>query len=73
MLYFRDAYVDMEPCSLVQYLFQLCNLSSKAFKRLRVKEEATEVAEERMALFMATRSILKEGLEVLGIKALEQM
>ena len=67
----RDAYLTLEPCVLVQYLFRLCNLTSKALTELPVK--GSERPEARVALFAAAKETLARGMRVLGVEPLEQM
>ena len=39
-----DSYHQLEPCIIVQYLFKLCNKTSKALTLLNVKNSGEEVA-----------------------------
>ena len=69
----RDTYVTLESSHLVIYLFRLCNVTSKALKVLPVKGEEPEVSFARMALFASVRSVLRQGMKVLGVRPLDKM
>lgn len=63
----------MEPCTIVQYLFQLSHASSQAHTKLRVKGADPEVAKARLLLFSAAKTTLGNGLKLLGIDPLSRM
>lgn len=68
------SYDELESCVLVKYLFDLCNATSKAFKTLTVKNcECKVTASQRLLLFNTTRKVLKHGLEILGLRVLNEM
>ena len=70
----RDSYVEMEPCHIVQFMFRLCNDTSKAIKMLPVKKaDSDELASQRLRLFMAARATLRKAMKILGIKPLHEM
>ncbi|XP_073827739.1 arginyl-tRNA synthetase, mitochondrial [Musca autumnalis] len=64
----------LEACILVNYLFGLSNTTSRALKRLPIKSE-TDVKKQqhRLLLFKTAKGILKQGMEILGLKPLNQM
>lgn len=65
---------QLEPCVLVNYLFGLCNATSRALKRLPVKhEKCPETQSQRLLLFHATKRTLKRAMQLLGLKPLNQM
>ncbi|CAG9797235.1 unnamed protein product [Chironomus riparius] len=65
---------ELESCVLVKYLFDLCNSASRAFKTLHVKNcECKATASQRLLLFNTTRKVLKDGLDILGLKVLNEM
>ena len=64
---------DYEPAHLATYAVDLAKSFSKAYLDLKVVGADKEVAEERLALFEATRVILQNSIELLGIKTLERM
>ncbi|KAM7359651.1 arginyl-tRNA synthetase, mitochondrial [Cochliomyia hominivorax] len=65
---------QLEACVLVNYLFALSNTTSRALKRLPVKTE-TDVAlqQHRLLLFKNAKIVLKQGMEILGLKPLNKM
>ena len=70
----KSSYSQLEPCILVNYLFRLCNTTSKALKTLEVKNASNlQIAHERMALFAASRAILRKGMHLLGITPLNKI
>nr|XP_012215145.1 PREDICTED: probable arginine--tRNA ligase, mitochondrial [Linepithema humile] len=63
------SYEEMESCVLTAYLYNLrC-----AFKTLRVKNESSDVASQRLLLFHTARNILAQGMKLLGLIPLEEM
>ncbi|XP_061396984.1 probable arginine--tRNA ligase, mitochondrial [Musca vetustissima] len=65
---------QLEACILVNYLFGLCNSTSRALKKLPIKSE-TDVRKQqhRLLLFNTAKDILKQGMMILGLKPLNQM
>lgn len=64
----------LEACVLVSYLFALCNASSKALKRVSVKNEACdELRREKLILFKKAQLVLRQGMEILGLQPLDRM
>ncbi|KAH8311935.1 hypothetical protein KR044_008677, partial [Drosophila immigrans] len=65
---------QLEACVLVNYLFGLCNATSRALKRLPVKQErCLEKQAQRLLLFHAAKRTLQRGMQLLGLKPLNQM
>ncbi len=65
---------SLEACILVNYLFGLCNSTSKALKVLNVKNtEDGELKAQRLLLFMTSKKILNSGMKILGLKPLREM
>ncbi|KAH8408189.1 hypothetical protein KR215_004302, partial [Drosophila sulfurigaster] len=65
---------QLEACVLVNYLFGLCNATSRALKRLPVKQErCLEKQSQRLLLFHAAKRTLHRGMQLLGLKPLNQM
>ncbi|EFN87805.1 Probable arginyl-tRNA synthetase, mitochondrial [Harpegnathos saltator] len=67
------SYKEMEPCVLTAYLFKLSNTVNRAFKTLRVKDEPTDVASQRLLLFHVAKNVLAQGMRLLGLTPLEKM
>nr|XP_053648769.1 probable arginine--tRNA ligase, mitochondrial isoform X1 [Cherax quadricarinatus] len=68
-----NSYQELEPCILVNYLFKLCGNINMSLKHMQVKGAPLEVAEARLSLFMAARYTLAAGMNILGVKPLDQM
>ncbi|NXV32907.1 SYRM protein, partial [Rissa tridactyla] len=64
---------DLQPKHIVSYLLTLSHLAAVAHKTLPVKGSASEVAQARLCLFQAARSVLANGMELLGITPVTQM
>lgn len=54
-------------------LFFHSNSTSRALKTLNVKNADDEVASQRLLLFNTSRKILNHGLEIIGLKVLNEM
>ncbi|XP_070072189.1 probable arginine--tRNA ligase, mitochondrial [Drosophila takahashii] len=65
---------QLEACVLVNYLFGLCNATSRALKRLPVKQESClKKQSQRLLLFHAAKKTLQKGMKLLGLRPLDQM
>ncbi|XP_030373483.1 probable arginine--tRNA ligase, mitochondrial isoform X2 [Scaptodrosophila lebanonensis] len=65
---------QLEACVLVNYLFGLCNSTSRALKHLPVKQETDSHKQtQRLLLFNAAKRTLKQGMELLSLQPLNQM
>ncbi|NXD81319.1 SYRM protein, partial [Halcyon senegalensis] len=64
---------DLQPKHLVSYLLTLSHLAAVAHKTLPVKGSAPELAQARLCLFQAARSVLANGMKLLGITPVTQM
>ncbi|KAH8344186.1 hypothetical protein KR084_007643, partial [Drosophila pseudotakahashii] len=65
---------QLEACVLVNYLFGLCNATSRALKRLPVKQESClRKQSQRLLLFHAAKKTLQKGMQLLGLRPLDQM
>lgn len=69
----REAARLYEPSVLAVYLLDLARALHSGYRVLRVKDEAEDKAKARLLLFTAVKQVLKSGLEILGIRALERM
>ena len=70
----NKSYSQLEPCYLVNYLFRLCNSTSKALKILGVQTAPNQqTSNERLALFAAARANIRVGLKLLGLKPLDRI
>ncbi|KAJ7396945.1 putative arginine--tRNA ligase, isoform X3 [Pitangus sulphuratus] len=64
---------DLQPKHIVSYLLTLSRLAAVAHKTLPVRGSAPEVAQARLCLFQAARSVLANGMKLLGITPVTQM
>jgi arginyl-tRNA synthetase len=62
-----------EPSVLANYLLELARSLHASYRVLRVKDAELCTAKARLLLFVAVKRVLRVGLTLLGIKALEQM
>uniref|UniRef100_A0ABI7XDX4 Probable arginine--tRNA ligase, mitochondrial n=1 Tax=Felis catus TaxID=9685 RepID=A0ABI7XDX4_FELCA len=58
---------DLQPRHIVSYLLTLSHLAGMAHKTLHIKDSPPEVAGARLHLFRAVRSVLANGMKLLGI------
>ncbi|KAF1648387.1 putative arginine--tRNA ligase, mitochondrial, partial [Eudyptes chrysocome] len=64
---------DLQPKHIVSYLLTLGHLAAVAHKTLPVKGSSPELAQARLRLFQAARSVLANGMKLLGITPVTQM
>ncbi|KAG8124053.1 hypothetical protein E2320_019392 [Naja naja] len=64
---------DHQPKHIVNYLFKLSHLVSAAHRNLPVKGSPLELAQARLCLFHAARSVLANGMKLLGITPVDKM
>ncbi|XP_068198173.1 probable arginine--tRNA ligase, mitochondrial isoform X3 [Antennarius striatus] len=64
---------DLQPKHLVNFLLKLSHLIASAHKELPVKGSSPDVAQARLRLFSGARSVLANGMRILGITPLEKM
>lgn len=69
----QEARVSTEPCTIVSYCMHLSQLVSSALNKLWVMGQEERVARSRLALYVAARITLGNGLKMLGLKPLERM
>ncbi|XP_034847222.1 probable arginine--tRNA ligase, mitochondrial isoform X1 [Mirounga leonina] len=58
---------DLQPRHIVSYLLTLSHLAAMAHKTLLIRNSPPEVAGARLHLFRAVRSVLANGMKLLGI------
>jgi len=64
---------DLRPHFLCTYLYELAGAYSSFYNADKVMVDDSEVRARRLLLCARTRTVLKTGLELLGIQTLEQM
>lgn len=65
--------VNFEPHKLTSYLETLASLFHKFYTECRIIGSEKDLAEARMSLILAVKTILKNGLTILSIEAPEKM
>ena len=69
----RMAARDYDPSYINRYLVELAGTFHRFYNACRIKGEAADVAAARLGLAEATRRVLANGLEILGVTAPEKM
>uniref|UniRef100_A0A673KGV9 Probable arginine--tRNA ligase, mitochondrial n=1 Tax=Sinocyclocheilus rhinocerous TaxID=307959 RepID=A0A673KGV9_9TELE len=64
---------ELQPRHLVIFLMTLSHLAASAHRELPVKGSSAAVAQARLCLFSAIRSVLANGMRILGITPVEKM
>ena len=64
---------DYEPSHLAAYCLDIARAFARAYKSLRVVGEEKSVAQARLALFTATKYVLHNALNLIGVPAVERM
>ncbi|XP_053447806.1 probable arginine--tRNA ligase, mitochondrial isoform X1 [Nycticebus coucang] len=59
--------LDLQPKHIVSYLLTLSHLAAVAHRTLQIKHSPPEVSGARLQLFKAVRSVLANGMKLLGI------
>ncbi|XP_031770854.1 probable arginine--tRNA ligase, mitochondrial isoform X2 [Apis florea] len=67
------AYEELEPCILTIYLFHLCKSINIAWHKLNVKNEPSDLANQRLLLFHVAKIILAQGMKLLGLTPLKKI
>ncbi|XP_035795103.1 probable arginine--tRNA ligase, mitochondrial [Anopheles albimanus] len=63
-----------EACIIVNYLFRLCKSVNLALKTLPIKHEQNPQKQvQRIILFSRAQTVLQTGMELLGLRPLEEM
>ncbi|XP_014833449.1 PREDICTED: probable arginine--tRNA ligase, mitochondrial isoform X1 [Poecilia mexicana] len=64
---------DLQPKHLVSFLLKLSRFVASAHRELPVKGSPPDVAQARLRLFSAARSVLASGMRILGITPVQKM
>ncbi|XP_048064207.1 probable arginine--tRNA ligase, mitochondrial isoform X2 [Megalobrama amblycephala] len=64
---------DLQPRHLVNFLMTLSHLVASAHRELPVKGSPAAAAQARLCLFSAVRSVLANGMRILGITPVDKM
>jgi arginyl-tRNA synthetase len=69
----KSAAREYEPASMCSYLLELSSLFNRFYQKERIITENTESTKARMLLVKAVQTVIKSGLNILGIKSPEKM
>ncbi|MDD4900960.1 MAG: arginine--tRNA ligase [Patescibacteria group bacterium] len=69
----RLAAENYDPSELAKYLFELAQGFNDYYHAVPVLKAKTEIKQARLALIMAVKQTLANGLELLGIETVEEM
>jgi arginyl-tRNA synthetase len=62
-----------EPVTVLTYLFKMTHALSSSYDHLQVVGSEEELKKARMALYVAARQVLQNGMKLLGLSPLERM
>jgi arginyl-tRNA synthetase len=69
-----DTVRSLEPCTILVYLFRMTHALSSSYEQLQVIGAKTpELARARLALYLAARAVLANGMRLLGLSPVERM
>ncbi|MEO0258628.1 MAG: arginine--tRNA ligase [candidate division WOR-3 bacterium] len=63
----------LEPHLLVRYLMELAELYHSYYQKIRIVSESHELSKARLLLSFAVKTVVKNGLELIGVSAPERM
>lgn len=64
---------SLEPCTVVQYLFELTHAVSAALEPIWVHNQPREIAEARLLMYWSARVVLGNALRLIGLEPVERM
>ena len=62
-----------EPVTVLTYLFKMTHALSSSYDHLQVVGSEEKLKTARMALYVAARQVLQNGMKLLGLSPLERM
>ncbi|WYZ40969.1 hypothetical protein EsH8_IV_001310 [Colletotrichum jinshuiense] len=63
----------LEPTTVLTYLFRLTHVVSSSYDHLRIVGSEPEIQKARLALYGAARTVLYNGMRLLGLSPVERM
>ncbi|MEM4455989.1 MAG: arginine--tRNA ligase [Archaeoglobaceae archaeon] len=72
-LYVKRVVEELKPNLFAEYLLSVASKFNEFYRDYPVLKAEKEVREHRIAIVKAVRNVLRNGLELMGIKALERM
>jgi len=67
------SYIKLEPCYIVQFLYDLCHKIAIALRNCKVIGSEKETAKSYLLVFYCARIVVGNGLRILGINPLQKM
>ncbi len=68
-----DAHEKMEPFFITRYVVELSKEFNKFYNKVQILDEDETLKDTRLLLCYTVKNVIKEGLDLLGIKAPEKM
>ena len=69
----RESLEVYNPALIVSYLYEVAKTFTNFYHHHKVLDADDKTREARLALLQATKQVLKNGLDLLGIDTLEEM
>ncbi|KAL1873474.1 hypothetical protein VTK73DRAFT_922 [Phialemonium thermophilum] len=69
----QNVFKTLEPTNVLTYLFKMTHALSGSYDHLRIVGSEREVMKARMALYDAARTVLSNGMRLLGLNPVERM
>lgn len=63
----------LEPTTIMTYLFKLTHTLSSSYDHLRIVGREPELMKARLALYVGARTIIHNGMTLLGLSPVERM
>ena len=63
----------LEPTTILTYLFKMTHTLSSSYDHLRIVGSEKELMKARMALYEAARTVLNNGMKLLGLSPVQRM
>ena len=70
---FKESIEDIAPQKLVTYLFKVAQEFNSFYAQEQIISENVKRTEHNLAIVSWTKEVIKQGLYVLGIEAVERM
>lgn len=70
---FLQTFKTLEPITTLTYLFRMTHALSSSYDHLQVVGSQEELKDARLALYVAARQVLRNGMGLLGLSPLDRM
>ena len=68
----QNVFRTLEPTTILTYLFKMTHVLSGSYDHLRIVGSEKEVMKARMALYDAARTVLSNGMRLLGLNPVDR-